>query len=72
MSSVFVVDPELLECSLVLGVIDFLKDVLEATIVPLHYGVLGGHKLWNRLGTTNVCHGDENDVREAFSSTRPS
>ena len=41
MSSVFVVDPELLECSLVLGVIDFLKDVLEATIVPLHYGVLG-------------------------------
>ena len=70
--AVFIVDAELLKCSLVLGVIDFLEDVLEATIVPLHDGVLGGHKLWDGLGTTNVCHGDDNDVREASSSTRPS
>jgi len=57
--SVFVVDVELFKFSLVLGIIDLLEDILETTIVPFHDGVLGGHELCNRLGTTNVCHGDE-------------
>lgn len=70
--AVFVIDAGLVEFSLVLGVVDFLEDILEATIILLHDGVLGGHELCNRLGTTDVRHGDEHNVREAFSSTRPS
>lgn len=70
--TVLVVDAQLFEFTLVLPIIDFLEDVLEATIVPFHDGVLGGHELCNRLGTTNVRHGDEDDAREASSWTRPS
>lgn len=43
--TVFVVNTELLEFSLVLAVVDFLEDVLEATIVPFQDGILGGHEL---------------------------
>lgn len=54
--TVFIVDAELLEVSLVLGVVDFLEDVLEATVVSLHDRVLGGHELYAELSTTNVRH----------------